>query len=86
MPTSAHRTDGFTLVEVLIALTLLALISVLIGQALQGALRAHDLQNREPEHLRNRAETLARQFAGELEEPAVTLEPVPEAESGRPQD
>jgi len=76
MPTSAHRTEGFTLIEVLTALAVLAVLSVLLGQALQGVLRIHELQREEPGHLRDRSERIALQFAGEAEEPAMTLEPV----------
>ena len=81
MPTSAHQTEGFTLIEVLTALAVLAVLSVLLGQALQGALRVHELQEAEPGQLQDRSEEIALQFAGEeQEEPAMTFEPVEEPE------
>jgi prepilin-type N-terminal cleavage/methylation domain-containing protein len=81
MPISAHPTksqDGFTLVEVLTALTLLAVISVLLSQVLQGILQIHTLNNAEPETIKVRQEEMARQFSGETEEPVLTMKPVEE--------
>jgi|GEM_PF-1846289 len=81
MPTSAPQTEGFTLIEVLTALAVLAVLSVLLGQTLQGALRVHELQKTEPSSLISRSEDIARQFAGEeQEEPAMTLERIEDPE------
>jgi len=64
--------------EVLTALAILAVISVTLARILQGALRIHELQTAEPARLREREALLARQFAGELEEPVLTLKEIPD--------
>lgn len=83
MRISAHRTDAraaFTLVEVLVAILLLGVTAALLAPVLRGALTIHEQQVREPERLREREQALARQFAGELEEPVLELLPREAAE------
>ena len=82
-PTSPPRTDrtsGFTLVEVLVALLLIAVISVLISRILQGGLRVQSIQQEQQRLLQLSAGERALQFSGELEEDVVTLEPAEEEE------
>lgn len=69
---------GFTLVEVLVALVVLALISGVLARILQGSLHAHGLQRDQIEILREQSETRALQFAGELEDAVISIEPVEE--------
>lgn len=86
MRISAHPTDlratdpraGFTLVEVLVSILILGVMGAMLSLVLQGSLRIHAQQTREPERIREREEALARQFAGEAEEPVITLKPVEE--------
>lgn len=76
MPISARRTEfrgGFTLMEVLMALVVLAVLSTMLSQTLQGSLRIHQLQREEPEILERKRLRVARQLSGELEEPVLTL-------------
>jgi prepilin-type N-terminal cleavage/methylation domain-containing protein len=83
MRTWAHPTDpagGFTLVEVLVAILVLGVAAALLARVLQGTILIHDLQVREPERIRERETGLARQFAGELEEPVMRILPREEAE------
>lgn len=85
MQTSPRQTDrtrsvGFTLMEVLVALVILAVISTMLARILQGSLRAQQLQHDQAESLTEHSHTLSLQFSGELEEPIVTLEPIEEEE------
>lgn len=79
MPISPAQTKGsgqtgFTLVEVLMALVVLAIISAMLARVLQGSLNAKQIQRDEVKALNEEAETLTLQFAGELDEPLITIE------------
>ena len=76
--TKRVRRSGFTLIEVLMALVLIAIISAVLARVLQGSLKAKQLQRDEVKALNERAETLTLQFSGELEEPLVTIERIEE--------
>lgn len=65
---------GFTLVEVLVALVVLALLSAVTARVLQGSLQARQIQQDEHAALGQRADSFSRQLSGEREEPVVTLE------------
>lgn len=69
------RADAFTLVEVLVSILILGVLGALLSVVLQGSLRIHEQHTREPERLRERETLLARQFAGEVEEPVLRLQP-----------
>lgn len=79
-PQTNPPSSAFTLVEVLVALVMLAVISTLMARILQGSLNVRQIQQDQVQTLNTRSEQLALQFAGELEEPVVTLEPVEENE------
>jgi len=70
--------SAFTLVEVLVALVILAVISTILARILQGGLRTRQLQQEQVQALNSRADAVSLQFAGESDEPVVTLEPIEE--------
>jgi prepilin-type N-terminal cleavage/methylation domain-containing protein len=78
MPTSAPRTEAFTLVEVLVALLVLAALAALLGGILQGALRVDGIQREESAAIAVRREQTARAFAGETEDPPAALQEIQE--------
>jgi prepilin-type N-terminal cleavage/methylation domain-containing protein len=85
MPISPPQTDsaahGFTLVEVLVALVVLALLSAVSARVLQGSLQARQIQRNEHAALSQRADYFSRQLSGEREEPVVTLERLEDEEN-----
>lgn len=73
MPTSAVQTSkpGFTLIEILVALVVLAVLSVTVSMILQGGLRAWTLQEADALRLQQREAALVQSFAGQLDAPAI---------------
>ena len=85
MPTSPPQTEhhlrqGFTLVEVLVGLVLLAITSAVLARILQGSIRVRQHQQEEVRFLQEQAEAQSLQFSGQREDPLVTLEPIEDAE------
>lgn len=75
MRISAARTKkGFTLVEVLIALLIIAILAALMGRILQGSLLSHRIQKQSGAESDTTRREQNRQFAGEVEEPILILE------------
>jgi prepilin-type N-terminal cleavage/methylation domain-containing protein len=72
------NSTGFTLVEVLVSLVMLAVISAVLARILQGSLQVKTLQRDQIQAHQARADDLALQFSGELNEPLVTLERIEE--------
>nr|MDA3874078.1 prepilin-type N-terminal cleavage/methylation domain-containing protein [Kiritimatiellia bacterium] len=75
MPTSAVRIKkGFTLIEALIALLIIAILAALMGRILQGSLLSHRIQTQAHAESEESRREQNRQFAGEREEPVLTLD------------
>ncbi len=74
MRISAARTKkGFTLVEVLIALLIIAILAALMGRILQGSLLSHQTQKRAQTTYGENRNELNLQFAGEREEEPILI-------------
>lgn len=76
MRISAARTrkkQGFTLVEVLISLLIIAILAVFMGRILQGALLSHQTQKRAQTTSGENRNELNLQFAGEREEEPILI-------------
>lgn len=85
MRTSAPRTEsspqqGFTLVEVLVALVILALFSAVLSKVLQGGLQVRQIQKEESAQLDEETQARALFFSGEEDGIELTLEPVEDPE------
>jgi prepilin-type N-terminal cleavage/methylation domain-containing protein len=70
MPISAARIErqGFSLLEILVAIALLGVVIGMVGAGLRGSFRIAELQGSEPEVLRMRENAMAGQWAGERTE------------------
>jgi len=80
MPTSAtcNSKQGFTLIEVLMALLIIAVLAALISRILQSSLLTHQLIEEDLKNLPLQQQQINLQLAGEREEPVLLLIPVEE--------
>ena len=84
MPTSATSGNtfrtGFTLLEVLMALLIIAVLAAFLSRILQSSLRSHQQIKQELIDAPERQKQFHLQLSGELEEPVIELIPVEEEE------
>lgn len=81
MPTSAvYSKQGFTLIEVLMGLLIIAVLATLLSRILQSSLLTNQIMKEEMQNADLRQDQFHLQLAGELEEPVLELTPLPEDE------
>lgn len=74
--TSKPRRSAFTLVEVLMALFIIAVLAALLSRILQSSMLSHRQIKNDLAAAPSRQAQINRQFAGESEEKLITLTPV----------
>jgi len=81
MPTSAaYNKQGFTLIEVLMGLLIIAILATLLSRILQSSLLTNQIMKEEKQNATLQQDQFYLQLAGEREEPILELTPLDEEE------